>query len=60
MAVRAGKGKGGRELAGQLGQKTGTGGSWASSVFSFISEFLIHFPFIFSSELNLNSSQVSN
>jgi hypothetical protein len=43
---------------GQLGRKAGTGGRWASSVFSFISEFLIPFPFIFSSELNSKSNLI--
>ena len=37
--------EGGCELAGQLGRKTGTGGSWTSSVLSFIPKFLIPFPF---------------
>jgi hypothetical protein len=59
MAVRAGKGEAGvRSLAGQLGRKAGTGGSWASSIFSFISEFLNPFPFVFSSELNSNSNLI--
>jgi hypothetical protein len=58
MAVRAGKGRDERALAGQLGIKAGTGGSWTSLVFLFISEFLIPFPFIFSSELNSNSNLI--
>jgi hypothetical protein len=55
MAAGAGKGGSGRALAGQMGQ---SGGSWASSVFLFISKFLILFPFIFSSELNSNSNLI--
>jgi hypothetical protein len=53
-------GEGGRRAcaSGPTGPTGRNRGSWASLVFSFISEFLIPFPFIFSSEFNSNSNLI--
>jgi hypothetical protein len=53
LAARAGRGGGPNEPNRPRG-----GDDWASLVFIFISEFLIPFLFIFSSEFNSNSNQI--